>query len=209
MKIKATSDGSFTIFSEKFNQNYHSIYGAKTESEKVYIELGYDFAAKTFEEIRIFELGFGTGLNAFLTASQANSFKKNTKYFGIEAYPLPSNIFELLPKELRFLNQLSWKTWHQINDHFFFKKVCSPLEEFNCNEKFNLVYFDAFAPQSQPELWTIKVFSMINQMMEKDGILTTYCSKSVVQKNMKAAGFWVEKHPGPPHKREIIRAIKI
>ncbi|MCA0365504.1 MAG: tRNA (5-methylaminomethyl-2-thiouridine)(34)-methyltransferase MnmD [Bacteroidetes bacterium] len=208
MEVKITDDGSITLFSEQFNQHYHSKFGAKTESDRVFLELGFTYTAEKFENIKIFEMGFGTGLNAWLSAVAAEKSKINTSYFGIEKYPVKSEIHEKFPVDLRLFHQSTWDEEVQINDFFVFKKQKISLEEVDLRNDFNLIYYDAFAPEAQPELWTEEVFKKLFDALVLGGILTTYCSKAYVQRNLKAAGFSIEKHLGPPHKREVLRAIK-
>lgn len=203
---KITSDGSLTVFSEKFGQTYHSIHGAKTESQKVFIELGFQFASAIFKKVKILEIGFGTGLNAFLTEKEANRQKVNTSYTAIEAFPISDS--DILADELVDLNRLSWNGSHKLSAYFEIEKINCSVGEFETSKKFNLIYFDAFSPEAQPELWTSDVFGKMFNFLEPKGVLTTYCSKSLVRKNMLEAGFKVEKHKGPPHKREVIRALK-
>lgn len=206
MAVKETTDGSFTFFSEKFNQTYHSVHGAKTESDRVFLELGLEFVIPKFEVINILEVGFGTGLNAFLT--QNFKSEKQVNYTGLEAYPLSEKEYRSLPNEIQLLHELSWETTHKINPKFSFLKKEIFLENYSSQEIFQLIYFDAFSPEAQPELWTQEIFEKMYNLLEKNGVLTTYCSKGLVQRNLKSAGFEVEKHKGPPHKREILRAIK-
>lgn len=206
--LRTTADGSKTLYSEKFGQHYHSVFGAETESRWVFIELGLQEAVKKFKEINLFEVGFGSGLNARLSAQFAMENKIIVNYTGIEAYPVDDEFTTSLPDETATFHTLSWDDTHQVNPWFKFRKIRGFLETFNTDERFQLVYFDAFAPEAQPELWTAEVFEKIAGMMVEDGLMTTYCSKVAVQRNMKAAGFKIEKHPGPPHKREVLRAIK-
>ena len=197
-----------TFFSEKFGQTYHSIYGAKTESERIFIELGLDYVAKFTSQISILEVGFGTGLNAFLTQKRAQELTISVNYTGIEAYPLIANQYLTLPEELHALHQLSWEHWHTIVPYFSVLKKQFLLEEFKSDSLFQLIYFDAFSPDAQPELWTEDIFRNIYTILAPNGVLTTYCSKVFVRRNLESVGFSVERHKGPPHKREVIRAIK-
>jgi tRNA U34 5-methylaminomethyl-2-thiouridine-forming methyltransferase MnmC len=205
--IKLTQDGSTTLYSECFNQYYHSIFGAKTESEKVFIELGLYSAFERFLDISILEMGLGTGLNALLTLENCTKFGRNVKYTAIEAHPLMSESLVDLSFDSSVFHNCEWESWHKISPEMKFKKHHVSLEAFNTSDKFNLVYYDAFAPSSQPELWEQPIFEKVASLMEPDGILVTYCSKSYVQRNLRGAGFTVEKHPGPPRKREVLRAI--
>jgi tRNA U34 5-methylaminomethyl-2-thiouridine-forming methyltransferase MnmC len=208
LSVKQTSDGSVTFFSEKFGQTYHSIHGAKTESERIFIELGLDYVANFTSQISILEVGFGTGLNAFLTQKRTQELNISVDYTGIEAYPLTADQYLTLPEELHALHQLSWENRHTIASNFSVLKKQSLLEEFKSDSLFQLIYFDAFSPEAQPELWSDDVFKNMYDILVPNGVLTTYCSKSLVQRNLKSAGFYIEKHKGPPHKREVIRAIK-
>lgn len=206
--IRETSDGSATFFSEKYGQTYHSVHGARTESERVFIELGFNYAATLFPRLDILEVGFGTGLNAWLTLQKAIESGMEVHYTGIEAYPLQADEYEMLPSELLPLHRFSWEEPHTISPGFSVVKNKVRLEDFYSSFAFNLVYFDAFSPDAQPELWSTDIFVKVGNMMHPGGVITTYCSKSSVQRNLRSAGFMVEKHPGPPHKREVIRAIK-
>jgi tRNA U34 5-methylaminomethyl-2-thiouridine-forming methyltransferase MnmC len=208
VSVKQTSDGSVTFFSEKFGQTYHSIYGAKTESERIFIELGLEYVANFTSQISILEIGFGTGLNAFLTQKRIQELNISVDYTGIEAYPLTAEQYLTLPEELHALHELSWENRHTVSPNFSVLKKQSLLEEFKSESLFQLIYFDAFSPEAQPELWSEDVFKNMYDILVPNGVLTTYCSKSLVQRNLKSAGFHVEKHKGPPHKREVIRAIK-
>lgn len=205
--IKLTDDGTTTVYSECFNQHYHSIFGARLEAERVFIELGLEYALKTFKEINVLEMGFGTGLNALLTSQVAEEVKRLVNYTTLEAFPIGEDLVEDLSFDSRALHQAAWETWTKVNPCFRFIKHKVELERFKSESTYNLVYYDAFAPSSQPELWTEEVFEKVADLMEKDGVLVTYCSKSYVQRNLRAAGFTVEKHPGPPRKREVLRAI--
>lgn len=206
MGIRETSDGSVTFFSEKYGQTYHSIHGARTESERVFMELGFDYAASLFPHLDILEVGFGTGLNAWLTLERASG--TDIRYTGIEAYPLRASEYGMFPPEILALHELSWEKEHTLRPGFVIIKHKVMLEDFHRESPFNLVYFDAFSPDAQPELWSTDIFVKVGNMMCPGGVITTYCSKSSVQRNLRSAGFTVEKHPGPPHKREVIRAIK-
>ncbi|WP_367913746.1 tRNA (5-methylaminomethyl-2-thiouridine)(34)-methyltransferase MnmD [Leadbetterella sp. DM7] len=208
MGIRETSDGSVTFYSEKYGQTYHSIHGARTESERVFIELGLTYAATVFHELNILEVGFGTGLNAWLTQQKVARGQIPVNYTGIEAYPLAPSDYQMLPPELCTLQELPWEVPHTISPGFNVIKKKARLEDFHSDTLFHLVYFDAFSPDAQPELWSADIFVRIGNMMCNGGVITTYCSKSSVQKNLRSAGFTVEKHPGPPHKREVLRAIK-
>jgi tRNA U34 5-methylaminomethyl-2-thiouridine-forming methyltransferase MnmC len=207
--IRTTGDGSITFYSDQFDQHYHSIFGARTESERVFIELGYNYIIEHFNDaIQLLEVGFGTGLNAWLTGLSAEKSQRLTEYVGLEAYPLPKAHFEHFPGELQAYQKLAWGEQHTIHPYYNVIKQNVKVQDFLAERKFHLVYYDAFSPEAQPEMWSEDLFLRIAGMMETGGVLSTYCSKGMVQRNLKAVGFEVEKHPGPPRKREVLRAIK-
>ncbi|CCH56808.1 tRNA 5-methylaminomethyl-2-thiouridine biosynthesis bifunctional protein mnmC Short=tRNA mnm(5)s(2)U biosynthesis bifunctional protein [Fibrisoma limi BUZ 3] len=217
-RLVLTADGSHSIYSEETRQHYHSVHGAWQESQRVFIELGLQEAFNRFSDessIRIFEMGFGTGLNALLTAREAERHQRCVYYTAIEAYPVPLdeahqlNFDQLLDTNyLHQLHEADWNQTVQIHPFFSLTKLHGLLQDFRATERFHLIYFDAFAPEAQPELWTEAVFRQMADILQAGGILTTYCSKGYVQRNLKAVGFQVEKHSGPAYKREIIRAVK-
>ncbi|MFT3932315.1 MAG: tRNA (5-methylaminomethyl-2-thiouridine)(34)-methyltransferase MnmD [Chitinophagaceae bacterium] len=220
--IILTTDGSHSIAIPEMGVTYHSSHGAIQESEHVFIKTGLHYLQATFpslSEIRVFEMGFGTGLNALLTLIEAEKKQQQIFYHSIERFPLQQDLYQSLnyctalqradlQAQFDLLHDSPWNIKTDINPNFSLLKTQENLASFTSSEKFHLVYFDAFAPENQPELWTQEVFEKLFYMMEPGGVLTTYCSKSIVRKAMKAAGFTVEKIPGPPHKREIVRAAK-
>ena len=218
IRLILTADGSHTAINQTLDKTYHSVHGAYQESQRVYIELGLwpSFAQFPDGELRIFEMGFGTGLNALLTAAEADKHQRQVNYTTIDAYPMALddaqqlNFDQLLQTD--YLTQLHDSSWNNpvvINSYFTLTKIEGQLQDWQTNERFHLIYYDAFAPTAQPELWEPSIFEKMAQLLVPSGLLTTYCSKSYVQRNLRAAGFQVEKHPGPPHKRDILRAVKI
>ncbi|GAB3693032.1 tRNA (5-methylaminomethyl-2-thiouridine)(34)-methyltransferase MnmD [Spirosoma flavus] len=217
VQLVVTADGSHTAINQSLDKTYHSIHGALQESQRVFIELGLLATFEAFPDstLRIFEMGFGTGLNALLTAKEAITYKRQVEYTAIEAYPMAIqdaqqlNFDTLLETNyLTRLHESPWETPVAINPYFQLTKIHGKLEDFLPENQFHLIYFDAFAPTAQPELWEVDIFQKMAQFLLPNGVLTTYCSKSYVQRNMRAAGLTVEKHPGPPHKRDIIRALR-
>lgn len=211
--LKITEDGTSTLYSPRFDQLYHSRFGAKWESERVYLELGLLSALYRFDEVKILEVGFGTGFNALLTLNKIKELNSEAilngkvSYTGIEAYPITNEEARQLNFDALSLQNLPWNEKIELDGIFEFTKVHSHILDFESPEKYNLIYFDAFPPSAQPEMWTVEVFEKLASMLEQGAILTTYCSKGFVQRNLKAAGFEVEKHQGPPRKREVLRAI--
>ncbi|WP_461089520.1 tRNA (5-methylaminomethyl-2-thiouridine)(34)-methyltransferase MnmC2 [Spirosoma gilvum] len=217
VRLLITADGSHTAVNQTLDKTYHSIHGAYQESQRVYIELGLLEAFNRFpdQELYVFEMGFGTGLNALLTAQQALNHQRRVIYTTIEAYPMSLddaqrlNYDELLGTD--YLGKLHGAPWNQltsINPYFSLLKFNSTLQEWSTSEAFHLMYYDAFAPTAQPELWEPEIFAKLAHLLLPNGLLTTYCSKSYVQRNLRSAGLTVEKHPGPPHKRDILRAVR-
>ncbi len=209
LSLQTTEDNSVTLFSEKYQTTYHSIFGAKTESETVYINLGLGFAKPNFTSLNVFEMGFGTGLNAMLTHQFAHEHNILIYYEGIDAFPLEAEIYEQLDPSLQTFLKTTWADTHKHDELFTYRKLPWFIEDFELTpNKFQVVFFDAFTPNAQPEIWSKANFQKMYDAMCPGGVLTTYCAKSDVQKTLRDVGFFVEKHPGPPKKREIIRAIK-
>lgn len=215
-EIVITKDGSHTIYVQSLDEHFHSVYGAITESRHVFIEAGLNqFKNK---HIRILEMGFGTGLNSLLTLAETNGTDTPIHYTGIEKYPLENTIIESLNYELiidptlkgmfKRIHDCSWQKDVLIKPDYILKKIQCDMHEIELTNEFDLVYFDAFAPEKQPELWTVDLFRKIFLSMKSQSILTTYSSKGMVRRNLKAAGFQVEKIPGPLGKREMTRAFK-
>jgi tRNA U34 5-methylaminomethyl-2-thiouridine-forming methyltransferase MnmC len=201
-------------------ENYHSIHGAIQESMHVFIEYGLREASKSIKDIRVLEMGFGTGLNAFLTLIEAEKQQILIDYTTLEAYPIEESIIGHLNYGIQIENgkwteyfkkihDAPWDSLTEISRGFSLIKVHASLLDFSSSDTFDLVYFDAFAPEVQPELWTAGVFENLYKMMNRGGILVTYCCKGYVKRNMQQAGFKTEKLPGPPGKREILRARKL
>ena len=222
--IIKTGDGSDTITIPEMNVSYHSKHGAIQESMHVFIEAGlrYVINQSPIEPINIFEMGFGTGLNAFLTAIEASNKKTKVYYVGVEQYPLTKeevstlNYTETLKNTELFqtVHQCRWNENIELNEFFTLRKINNDFINYSTKvlseaEGFSIIYYDAFAPTAQPELWTEEVFKKLYSMLLPGGILITYCSKGSVRRAMQAGGFTIEKIPGPAGKREMVRAIKV
>lgn len=216
-QIITTADGSQTIFLPELNEHYHSIHGALSESMHVFIEAGLQFAlASGKKEIHLLEVGFGTGLNALLTLREAGKEKVNIFYTALEPFPLTSEIIsnynisqinEIQPGWFSLLHAAPPNIWTTIENYFHFRKITERLEDISFDTTFDLVYFDAFGPRAQPEIWSADNFKKIFAAMNPDGILVTYCSKGEVRRTMQAVGFTVTKLSGPRGKREMVRAL--
>ncbi|MEZ4792813.1 MAG: tRNA (5-methylaminomethyl-2-thiouridine)(34)-methyltransferase MnmD [Gelidibacter sp.] len=221
-KIITTADGSKTIHLIEWDEHYHSIHGAIQEANHVFIKHGLLFFVASFPKtgtIHVMEIGFGTGLNAFITLIEAEKRNISIDYVGIEAFPISSdelnalNYSELIAKEksveFEALHTVSWETKHQINPYFSLNKKGQFFDQIEESELFNLIYFDAFGARVQPELWTEAIFKKMYDALKPNGILVTYSAKGSVRRAMLTVGFVVEKLPGPPGKREMLRARKI
>jgi tRNA U34 5-methylaminomethyl-2-thiouridine-forming methyltransferase MnmC len=218
-EIITTKDGSHTLYSARFNEIYHSRNGAVTESLHVFISNGLRAINST--RIQVLEVGLGTGLNALLAWQFATANQIYIEYHSVENYPIPESIFRAL-NYYEFLNnpseakkiffELHWAEWNKqipINNFFSLSKQQANLSEVSLTKNaFDIIFFDAFAPQAQPEMWELPIFEKMFESLKAKGMLVTYCSKGSVRRTMIQAGFSVEKLPGPPGKKEMLRAIK-
>lgn len=212
-ELQLTADGSHTLFIPEMDEHYHSVNGAVQESRHVFIEAGLHRLSR--EKLRILEIGFGTGLNAFLTLLDT---RIPVEYYAIELYPLsfdmirPLNYGQIIcpEKEDSFfsLHATTWNIPVKITDLFILHKIQGDSNTCTFPEDIDLVYFDAFAPDKQPEMWNQAIFNKLYRPMTDNGILTTYCAKGSVRRMMQEAGYSVERIPGPPGKREMLRATK-
>lgn len=211
-----TGDGSVTIFDRLTGEHYHSVFGAITESTHIFIKNGICHCNK--EDISIIEVGFGSGLNVFLTLIEAEITGKSIIYHSTEKYPISRELAGKLNYTSFFdekyadyfntIHEIPWDTEVQITDHFTLKKIFGDVTCMRFTKKYDVVYFDAFSPEKQQELWTEEMFRKIFNTMSEGGVLSTYCAKGNVKRAMKKAGFQTFIVPGPPGKRHIVRAIK-
>jgi len=214
--LKITEDGTHTMFVNGMDEPYHSMHGALQESMHLFIKQG--LLTLKNSSVRILELGFGTGLNALLTLKESIPLHMEVYYHAVEKYPLKDFEYGQLNYEkvigqcpqgvLGLMHKAPWEIPVEITDHFTLFKEEADFRAMNPASHFNLVYFDAFSPQKQPELWTKKVFDSISKVTDRGAILVTYSSKGIVRRTLTSCGFDVFKVAGPPGKREMIRAIK-
>ncbi|MDE5642219.1 MAG: tRNA (5-methylaminomethyl-2-thiouridine)(34)-methyltransferase MnmD [Muribaculaceae bacterium] len=215
LEVERTEDGSSTLYRKDIDEHYHSVKGAMAESRHVYLDMGWRLAAARRASVRVFEVGFGTGLNAALTAEAALREKVHTKYFSVELYPLAFELAMELDydKSMNFyeaVNRAEWNTAVEINDYFTLVKISADFLAMELPEEIDVVYFDAFAPEKQSDMWGADVFARIYGAMAPDGILTTYCAKGIIRRRLQDTGFTVQRLAGPENgKREILRALKI
>lgn len=213
-----TSDGSVTIYLPQWNESYHSKHGAIQEAYHVFIKNGLDFFSDK-KEVSILEIGFGTGLNTFITLLESEKRKQKINYTAVEYYPIQEgtytklnypNLLEAEDKQDVFLDlhKTEWGKEHHFSDFFTLKKIQMKFEDIVFENHFDLIYFDAFGFRVQPELWSADIFHTMYVALKNKGILTTYAARGVITRNMKAAGFFVKKTAGPIGKREMTIAYK-
>lgn len=220
-QIIETADGSMTIFLPDWNEHYHSKHGAVQEARHVFIRSGFHHFCKrnSHKKISILEIGFGTGLNAYLTLLEAAKVNLNIDYIGIEAYPVNLDEIKALnyPKVIigqdqdelfDSIHSVDWELKHQITERFGITKRQQFFKDIDEVETYDLIYFDAFGPRVQPELWTEDILNIMYKALRPKGVLVTYSAKGSVRRSMQQVGLSVERLPGPPGKREMLRACK-
>lgn len=217
-RIITTADGSKTIHLEDWNEQYHSKHGAIQEAYHVFIEHGLRLFQNT--EVSILEVGFGTGLNALITLSELQKQNLQISYTGVEAFPVSLEEVEQLDYcgqidkveyKDRFIkmHESPWEKEVEIADDFSLHKQLKDFRSINDVNLFNLIYFDAFGARVQPELWTVEIFKKMYTALQEKGVLVTYAAKGSVRRALQEVGFSVERLPGPPGKREMLRATKM
>lgn len=224
LKILTTGDGSPTLLHGELDEIYHSRHGAWSESCHVFIKEGlqhYLHLNSPLNELRILEVGLGTGLNAALSFRIAQEQEPLIVYTGVESHPIAKEVVEeyfahdffdehaTLKNDLKLIHRCSWEERHSLHENFQFEKVKAKIEDFKSDIGFDVIYFDAFAPEIQGELWTDQLFVQMYTCLNPKGVLVTYCAKGVVKRSLKKAGFVLEAPAGPIGKREMIRATKV
>lgn len=223
INLQETRDGSYTLYSTYYEASYHSRKGALTESRHVFIRNGigrYREFHQDRNELRILEMGVGSGLNAFLSAIYASQFKVKIQYTGIDLHPVPTDIAlayvnadifqELAYSELYSeIIEADWEELHELNPYFSFRKCRGDFLNFHSVEKQDLIFYDAFGPKCQPELWDLKACKHITTLLKRNGVLTTYCAQGQFKRNLRETGFQVYELEGPPGKREMTYAVKM
>lgn len=217
-EIITTSDGSTTIHIPKWNEQYHSKHGAIQEAYHVFIKNGLELFNN--QSISVLEIGFGTGLNAFITFLESKKLNLNIDYVGVEAYPVSAmeisklnytselNLEEF-DKVFKRMHETNWEEKTELEDGFALTKRKQLFQDIVDKDTFDLIYFDAFGARVQPELWTVQIFQKMIDALNLGGVLVTYAAKGSVRRAMLEVGFKVEKLPGPPGKREMLRAVKV
>jgi len=217
-RLYKTDDGSHTLYVPEIDEHFHSTFGAVQESQHVFIEAGLNGMTK--DEVTILEVGFGTGLNAMLTAMWCKDKGIKVHYVCFEKYPLLPEVWQSLNytsvidrgSDVLFykIHNAEWEKDVEITDEFKIRKVNADFTSYNLKElpRFDLIYFDAFSPEKQPELWEARIFNNICENTNLNGVIVTYCAKGYVRRAIQAAGFEVERLQGPPGKREMLRGTK-
>jgi tRNA U34 5-methylaminomethyl-2-thiouridine-forming methyltransferase MnmC len=216
-EIIQTQDGSTTIHLPEWEESYHSKHGAIQEAYHVFIKSGFDLFKE--QPLSILEIGFGTGLNAFITFLETNKSKKVVDYVGVEAYPVllkealsMNYVSELQANEYQSffetMHQLTWEEKHNLSANFNLTKRKQFFQDINDSNQFDLIYFDAFGFRVQPELWSLDIFKKMYVALKSGGVLVTYACRSSIKNALLECGFKVEKLPGAPGKREMLRATK-
>ncbi|WP_302394426.1 tRNA (5-methylaminomethyl-2-thiouridine)(34)-methyltransferase MnmD [Phocaeicola coprophilus] len=216
--LEKTADGSYTLFVPEMDEHYHSVKGARTESEHIFINMGLKQSPAAAPHV--LEIGFGTGLNAFLTLLEAETSRRDIRFTTLERYPLPEDLIRQMnyPEQIApqrseafySLHRAAWNVPVQITPHFTLCKIETDFTTWQTDERFDVIYFDAFAPEKQPEMWSQSLFDHLYALLRPAGILTTYCAKGIIRRMLQSSGFHVERLPGPPGgKREILRASKV
>jgi tRNA U34 5-methylaminomethyl-2-thiouridine-forming methyltransferase MnmC len=221
IEIITTSDGSHSLRNDELNETYHSIHGAMQESIHVFIKKGFDHFVETnpeATEINILEIGFGTGLNALLTWQRSLETSHRINYTSLETFPIPTELWsklnyasdEAAQAGFRKLHEAEWNTFVPIEHNFNLRKIEQSLEDITPPvESFDLVYYDAFAPNKQPEMWTLEILSKVSGALKSGGILVTYCAKGQLKRDLKALDLEISTLDGPPGKKEMVRAKKL
>jgi tRNA U34 5-methylaminomethyl-2-thiouridine-forming methyltransferase MnmC len=210
VKLIVTSDGSHSLLNTALDETYHSIHGAIQESTHVFITTGLEkwSSGNPGKTVNIFEVGFGTGLNALLTASSGLP----VNYTSIEAFPLTESVYSELnysPHDLlQRLHRAPWNEWETIAGNFRLRKIEDRLETTVLTDQYDVIYFDAFAPSKQPSMWELPVLTKVCSALTVGGIFVTYCAKGQLKRDLKSLGMEVETLEGPPGKKEMVRGTK-
>ena len=216
LKIISTSDGSKTVYVPELDEHYHSTFGAVSESLHIFI--GYGYKSVATDPVNILEFGFGTGLNALLTLHESLNDGRQVNYVSIEKYPLEAGIYKQLDYSkflpggkksyFKLLHECPWEEKCMISDNFSLLKTEKDFRDIEMDSIFDIIYFDAFAPAKQPDLWTADMLSLVSGLIKQGGIFVTYSAKGQLRRELTKLGFRVEHPPGPAGKRQITRAVK-
>lgn len=215
--VQLTSDGSSTIYIPEMDETYHSSHGAIQEAKHVFLKNGIETLKDLFlegSEISVFEMGFGTGLNALLTCKYAEEAGVNIDYTGIEAFPVGADLIESLnyvseigmefKSDFELMHSGSWNEKLRITSAFQLTKIHEKVQDYlPVENSIDIIYFDAFGPRAQADMWDISILEKMRTMLKPNGVLVTYCAMGQFKRDLKSLGFVVEGRPGPPGKREM------
>ena len=219
-QLITSDDGSHTLISDQFGVSYHSTHGALQESITVFLAAGLHYARHNFlADIKVLEMGFGTGLNALLTLIEAEKYRRPVQFSTLEAFPISTeqadtlNYIEILDcdkyaEAFRMMHTAESGQTLKLSKYFSFTKHITKIQDFEPIVMYNVVYYDAFAPTTQPELWDEEMMKRIYDLLDDEAVFVSYCAKGSFKRALKAAGFILEPLPGPPGKREMTRALK-
>lgn len=216
-ELRLTADGSPTLYVPELDETYHSMHGSVQEARHVFIENGLRFVASESKQVNILEVGFGTGLNALLTAQFAQENAINVNYVGLEAFPVEEQIWKAINYinesaavafYLQMMNSPFYET-NPLHSYFTLQKIASTVQDWSSTKKFDLIYYDAFGPRAQAEMWELPIFEKLYSLLNPGGALVTYCAQGQFKRHLKSLGMKVEGLPGPPGKREMTRGVKI
>ena len=221
LQIRQTSDGSHTLWVTNMKESFHSMHGALTESQHVFIAKGLKHLCQSSgkEEVSILEIGLGTGLNALLTCCYSQELQQKVKYTALEPFPLSWELTGQLnyakqishsqaPFWFKKLHKTTWGQMERLSPYFAILKKKETIQDHAIVNQYDLCYFDAFAPGKQPDIWDMKVLNIVRRSLKSSGVLVTYCAQGQFKRNLKELGFSVECLPGPPGKNEMTRAIR-
>ena len=220
MEFVNTSDGSKTLFQEKVGEHYHSKHGAVVESKHVFLTAGLQYYVdrNQQDEVSVLEVGFGTGLNFLIAADWCTQKALKFNYVGVETEPLPLTLL----KQSGYNAYVADRIWEgfltgyqqalsegsQLNDLVSYRVACNPILAYTASEKFDVVFFDAFAEIHQPEMWSMETLAHVADLLNPGGVFVTYAITGNLKRAMRSLGFAIEKVPGAPGKREMLRAVK-
>lgn len=202
LKVITTSDGSHSLLNEELDETYHSRHGAVQESMHVFIKNGLEYFPGN--DVNIFEVGFGTGLNALLSAQSS----KNVNYTSIEAFPLEESVYSQLNYEPRDLLISLHANPKLETRNFKLNRLHTTLQLIQVEPVYDIIFFDAFAPSKQPEMWELPMIEKVCNALTRGGLFVTYCAKGQLKRDLKSLGMEVETLPGPPGKKEMVRGTK-
>ncbi len=215
MKVVKTKDNSNTLYSEEYGEHYHSFNGAETESEHIFLNLGLKTVDK--KTVSILEVGYGTGLNAILTYNECIKSNLDVFYHGIDVFPIDKNIFKELLYSKKYNLDLNkerffydyWNEKISVSKEFELFKEQIDFNLFQPKDRYDLIYFDAFSPESHPDMWSYQNLEKLVGALNPDGVFVTYCSQGVLKRNLRDLGMFVKRFAGPPGKRHVVRATKM